>query len=127
MLKIGWAQRDVSTDKPVIINGQYYMRISKGILDPVTVTALTMENDGDYVIFLETDFTSTVNGVLNLVCEKVLKRCPEINTDKIIMNATHTHTSPILSVDGTVADWGFYKDIPHDGIEIADPFEYTAF
>ena len=44
MLKIGWASRDVSTDKPVIIRGQHYTRISKGVLDPIMATALTVEN-----------------------------------------------------------------------------------
>ena len=46
-LKIGWATRDVSTDKPINIPGQFHMRISKGILDPVTVTALFIEDDAD--------------------------------------------------------------------------------
>jgi ATP-dependent helicase/nuclease subunit B len=29
-IKIGWARRDVSTDKPINIPGQFHMRISKG-------------------------------------------------------------------------------------------------
>jgi len=127
MLKIGWAQRDVSTEKPVIINGQYYMRISKGILDPVTVTALTMENGGDYVIFLEIDATKVAKGVLASVCEKVAKKNPEINTDKIIMNATHTHTSPVQSPDDYYGDWGKISEIPHDGVEFTEPREYFGF
>ena len=36
-LKLGWASRDVSTTKPVNIPGQFHMRISQGIIDPVTV------------------------------------------------------------------------------------------
>ncbi len=127
MLKIGWAQRDVSTEKPVIINGQYYMRVSKGVLDPITVTALTMENERDYVIFLETDFTKTVKGVLNMVCEKVSGKNKEINTDKIIMNATHSHTSPIQSPNGQMSDWGKLEEIPHEGVDVADPYEYIEF
>jgi len=124
MLNIGWASRDVSTDKPVIIRGQYYMRISKGILDPVMVTALTVENGGDYVIFLETDATDTVVGVLNLVCENVKSANKDIDTTKILMNATHAHTSP---VQFDCRHWGPLKDIPHDGVEIADSVEYTEF
>ncbi|NLF94364.1 MAG: hypothetical protein GX564_10805, partial [Oligosphaeraceae bacterium] len=43
-LKIGWSSRDVSTTKPINIPGQFAMRISRGIMDPVTVTALVIDN-----------------------------------------------------------------------------------
>ena len=124
MLKIGWASRDVSTDKPVIIRGQHYTRISKGVLDPIMATALTVENNGDYVIFLSTDTTDTVAGVLNLVCEKVKNKNKEIDTAKILMSATHAHTSPIQF---DCRHWGSINDIPHDGVTIADSYEYTEF
>ena len=42
-IRIGWASRDVSTDKPVNIPGQFHMRISEGVLDPVTVNALVLD------------------------------------------------------------------------------------
>ena len=32
-IRIGWASRDVSTDKPVNIPGQFHMRISEGVLE----------------------------------------------------------------------------------------------
>ena len=43
-LKIGWASRDVTTTEPVNIPGQFHMRISQGIIDPVTVSALVIDN-----------------------------------------------------------------------------------
>jgi len=127
MLKIGWAKKEVSTNEPLMIKGQYYVRISKGVLDPLYVTALTMENGGDYVIFLQTDFTGTPDGILKAVCERVTKLNPHIDTDKILMYATHVHTAPILTLNGK-CDWcsenlGF----PHEEIEIADPVKYTLF
>ncbi len=127
MLKIGWAYRDVSTNDPVLINGQGYLRISKGVLDPVTVTALTIENNGDYVIFLEADFTNIRAGILNLICDKVKKNIPLIDTSKIIMNATHSHTAPLIALEDTVTPYGDLTRVPHDGIEFASPSEYTKF
>ena len=53
--KIGWARRDVSTDKPINIPGQFHMRISRGILDPNFVTALVVEDGNDLVCFLSMD------------------------------------------------------------------------
>ena len=40
-LKIGWSCKDFSTTEPTCIHGQFHIRLSKGITDPVTVTALT--------------------------------------------------------------------------------------
>lgn len=31
-IKIGWAKREISTQEPVSIPGQMYIRVSKGIL-----------------------------------------------------------------------------------------------
>ena len=49
-IKIGWASRDVSTCKPVNMSGQFHMRIIRGVLDPITVTALVVENSGDIAV-----------------------------------------------------------------------------
>ena len=34
-VKIGWGRREISLDGPVSIPGQMYVRISKGVLDPL--------------------------------------------------------------------------------------------
>ena len=34
MLKFGWSKKDISIEGPIAITGQFYQRISKGILDP---------------------------------------------------------------------------------------------
>ena len=47
-VKIGWASRDISTTKPVNIPGQFHMRISKGVMDPVTVNALVLDSGEDW-------------------------------------------------------------------------------
>ena len=44
MLKIGWSKRDVSTERPVMINGQMHIRISKGVLDPILLNCLVIED-----------------------------------------------------------------------------------
>ena len=53
-VKIGWAKRDISTNEPVNINGQMYLRISRGIMDPISVTALCIDGgEGqDAVVFV---------------------------------------------------------------------------
>ena len=91
-LKIGWASRDVSTDKPIPINGQAHIRISEGIIDPITSTALVLDDGGDCAIFVSLDMVSIRCGLVDEVRAKTKALRPEIPAEKILMNATHAHT-----------------------------------
>ena len=84
-LSIGWASRDVSTTAPINIPGQFHMRISKGILDPVTTTALVVDGGDDLAIFLSLDAVVIRAHLLDEVREEVRKRNPEIPAEKILM------------------------------------------
>ena len=64
-IKIGWAGRDISTDKPLNMPGQFHMRIIRGILDPLTVTALVVENNDDIAIFVSGDFIDCRSHILD--------------------------------------------------------------
>ena len=93
-LLIGWASRDVTTTKPVNIPGQFQMRISQGVMDPVTVTALVIDNGADCVIFLSADLVVIRSYLLDELREAVAEKNMQIPVNKILMNATHTHTAP---------------------------------
>ena len=54
-IRIGWGRRSLNPGKAIAIPGQFHMRISQGVLDPVTATALVLENDGDAVAFVSLD------------------------------------------------------------------------
>lgn len=131
-LKIGWASRDVSTNKPINIPGQFSMRISLGIMDPVTVTALVIDNSEEMVVFLSADLVVIRSYLLDEIRQKVGKLCPAVPVEKIIMNATHTHTAPSHYTD-KAAGWetgsstAQVNSVPHDGVEIASSDEYRDF
>ena len=93
-VKIGWAKRDISTNEPVNINGQMYLRISEGIHDPLYVTALCVDGgEGqDAVFFVSCDVTGITMPVVNAVKEKLAKY-PHIPGKNVVLNATHTHSS----------------------------------
>ena len=93
-LKIGWASRDVSTDKPIDIPGQFHMRVSQGVLDPITVNALVIDNGGDIAVFLSADFVSIRPYLLEEVRAKVAGLVPDFPVDRILMSCTHTHPPP---------------------------------
>ncbi|NLF22258.1 MAG: hypothetical protein GX590_03770 [Lentisphaerae bacterium] len=130
-LKIGWASRDVSTDKPVTIPGQFHIRVSQGVIDPVTVTALAIDDGADSVIFLSADIVVIRNGLLDKIRARVSEREADIPVIKILMNATHTHAGP--STYGDAANWRSgsstvtAEEVPHEGVEIASGDDYQAF
>ena len=90
-LLIGWASRDITTTKPVNIPGQFHMRISEGVIDPVTVTALVIESGEDCVIFLSADLVAIRSFLLDEVRAAVKQKNRQIPVEKILMNATHSH------------------------------------
>ncbi len=126
-MKIGWASRDVSTREPLNIPGQFYMRISKGVMDPVTVTALAVENHGEEAIFVSGDMIDCRHGLLDEVRELVAKRLCDVDPARILMAVTHTHTGPShlngLGAISIPTDEPF----PHDGVEIASSEAYRHF
>ena len=126
-MKIGWASRDVSTDKPLNLPGQFHMRIAKGSLDPLTVTALVVENSGDVVVFLSGDFIDCRSHMLDELRTAVQESHPQIPAEKILVNATHTHTGA-SHVNG-IGAISFTPGEPfnHDGVEIASSEEYRHF
>lgn len=131
-LLIGWAQRDVSTDKPVTIPGQFHTRVSTGVFDPITLTALVIDNGSDLAVFLSADIVVIRNYLLDRIREKVLQAQPAFPVQKILMNATHTHSGPNPYGDtfntqqiGSASPSS--DQYPHAGIEIASADEYREF
>ena len=126
-IKIGWASRDVSTQKPVNMSGQFHMRIIRGILDPITVTALVVENSGDIAVLLSGDMIDCRNRILDELRTRVHQAYPQIPAEKILINATHTHTA--ATHVGGVGSISFSKGeaFNHDGVEIASSDAYRNF
>ncbi|MBE6930883.1 MAG: hypothetical protein E7463_11430 [Ruminococcaceae bacterium] len=98
-IKIGWASRDITTDKPVNLAGQFHMRPSRGVMDPTMVTALVVDDGKDCVIFLSFDLGGLRYGILDGVRGYVSERMPEIPVMKILSSATHTHTGGDPSIE----------------------------
>ncbi len=127
-IQIGWASRDVSTDKPVSIPGQFHIRVSKGVMDPVTATALVLDDGNDCVIFVSCDLVVMRSGLLDEIRAKTRALRPEIPIEKILASATHTHTGPSHYREGrnTQATGSLNDEIPLHGIEIYSSDLYRA-
>ena len=96
-LRIGWATADIGTDKPIFMQGTPSERPSHGLRDPLTTTALVIDDGEDCVIFNSWDTCCVFGFMAKRVRAAVKEKCPEIPVKKIIMNATHTHNGPALA------------------------------
>lgn len=92
-MKIGWAEESLVPDKKVSLSGQFYERISQFVESPITVTACAVEACGDAVIFLSVDIVSMQKELIGMIRECFARICPEVDPKKLILFATHTHTS----------------------------------
>ena len=91
-LAIGWATRDITGEVPDMIPGQSYSRIAEGVLDPLSVTALAIDNGCDAIILLSADITSWTPPLRSEIARVFTAAKDKIDFNKIIFSATHTHT-----------------------------------
>jgi hypothetical protein len=121
-LHVGGTTVSITPDRPVALAGQMHTRIARDIESPVTATALALESrDGekavDQTILVSCDLVSIDAAVLDRVRQRVGDRIPGLDRQKVILNATHTHTAPVMKE-------GEYE-IPKDGV--MKPAEYAEF
>ena len=89
MIKIGWASRNVSTDAPVVMTGQFHRRVSKKCMDEITVTALVIERE-DTVIMVSGDFVNASDNIISDIRGIVKKKNKNIPVENILYSVTHT-------------------------------------
>jgi hypothetical protein len=137
-LSYGWATESIVPSRPVAIGGQYGTRISSQVNDPITVTALALETSDsagvvDQCVWVSCDLCGvrkrTVTNVRSLVAESI----KDLDTSKIIISATHTHTAPALT-DAKETDLHPYEfmgswayRIPAEQADVMPPLEYLDF
>ncbi len=121
-MKIGWSSCDVTPDRPTVLRGQFYVRVSEGASDPITATALAIEGaapDGtpDQAVIVSCDRVSVPEELQQRVRDGIARRLPDLDPLKVFLHATHTHDAP------EVTD-GFY---PPQGPEVMTSAEYAEF
>lgn len=121
-LYVGGATVSITPDQPVALEGQRAMRIAKKVAAECTATALAIERrEGEtsleQVIFIScdlvcirggSDFYGQTQEFYQPVREQLKGRIPDAMLDRMIINATHTHTGPLI-MDGR-------HDLPAEGV-----------
>jgi hypothetical protein len=103
-LLVGTAVADITPEEPVAVSGQFHLRIAKTVETPVTANVIALESreDGssrDVAIMVSCDLLYIPSEVLELVRKAIRTRLPDLDTKKIFLNGTHTHTAPVLMLD----------------------------
>ena len=112
-LRLGGATISITPDQPIALAGQFQTRISKGVDNPVTATAVAVEaweggRATDQAILLSCDIVMIPPPVQEALRDKLRSELPDFDDRKLVLTATHTHTSMVTSE-------GWYQ-IPKEGV-----------
>ena len=92
-IKIGWSEVSIVPEgRRVMLDGQFYERISGEVETPIAVTALAIECGEDHAIFVGCDLSATSSTFLNMVRNALPDDCG-FDKNKLLISAIHTHTS----------------------------------
>ncbi len=121
-LLVGAAGTSITPDQPVALSGQFHTRVAKTVESPVTANVLVLESrDGDksldVAIMVSCDLVVIREDIQSRIRNRVASKLPEIDVQKLFVNATHTHTAPVM-VEGKYV-------IPTEGV--IQPAEYVEF
>jgi len=118
-LRIGWASTDLTPEGPVVLRGAARARVSQGVLDHVTATALAIESVREgkpgMVIMVSCDLLVIADTLRDRVRELIKQSLLEIDPKNVFLNATHTHTAP-----SPFTDPAFANKLDRFGIKIPD-------
>lgn len=97
----GWSACDITPPRPVALVGQYHTRISQGVLDPLTATALAVETRGpdgknEQAVLVACDICFVERPVIERLRAAVKERVPDLDPRRLVVHATHTHDGPAL-------------------------------
>ena len=101
MIKAGWAEVSITPEKRIALAGQFVERISESVETPITATALAVESGGEQMVICSCDLVSIGANLVRDVRARVRDALPDLDADKIILNATHTHTSHVYDRAGS--------------------------
>jgi hypothetical protein len=121
-LFVGAATADITPEGPVALRGQFQLRIARKVETPLSAGVVALESrDGDQTldvaVMVACDLIAIPNEVRDMVRNEVARRVPGLDTKKIFLSGTHTHTAPALEPGSFI--------LPEEGVVTIE--EYRAF
>lgn len=101
--QVGWACVDITPDRPVMISGQFHVRVSECVADPISATVLAMvstrDGQSEQSVLICCDLVCISHALIEAVRAGVARLVPELDPRRILLNATHTHCAPEIRAD----------------------------
>lgn len=76
MLNIGWTSRSITPERPAMLHGQMHVRVSQGVENPLTVTALALERNGEAAVLVSCDLCNIADELLTGVRNRLKELQP---------------------------------------------------
>ncbi len=97
-ISVGFGEKDITPDgKTVELAGQYYQRVAEGVHSRLKAVAMQIEQDGNRTMMISMDVASIPEDFCKRLQDAVAASLENIPSDRIIINAIHTHNAPGLS------------------------------
>lgn len=99
-IHVGATTVDITPKIPVALMGQFYLRLAEKVETPLLANIVAVESrEGatkDFAVFVACDLIVISPPVYAQARAAIAKRIPGLDVNKVILTATHTHTSPVL-------------------------------
>ena len=121
---IGWSEADITPpmDKKVALYGQYYARNAAGIHSRLKTVAAAFDSGEEMFITASLDLVNFQQDFHRKIREKVASIEPEIQPEKVFLNAIHTHNGPSATPVGLSDIW---RERDTDTLSPADYVEFV--
>ena len=125
-VKIGWAGRDITPRRPVLVRGLFNLRVATRVNDPLTLTALAVESREEQAILVSVDAAGIDGEVLAESRGILSQELPGFDSSKLVVNATHTHTAPFAGGNvGLQKEVDYIEDLRERFPDYVTVAEYT--
>ncbi|MHC4545435.1 MAG: 3-keto-disaccharide hydrolase [Planctomycetota bacterium] len=127
-LRVGWARADITPDKSVPLVGFHAKRMSKGVKDRIMATALALESVkpngevADQAILVSCDLISIRKTTQADVRRLLTGRLGDFDSDKVLLNATHTHQAPQQQTGGAKGKYALTAEEKAKGCMTGDDY-----
>ena len=102
-LLVGFAEISLTPDQRVGLSGQFAPRISESVETPVTATAMAVTANGDQFVICSCDLVGVSSALQEEVRRQLRKTVADLDAGKVILCATHTHTSLLYHRESVIS------------------------
>ena len=109
MLKAGFSRIDITPPLGTPLAGYFYDRFAKGILDPLSVNAIAMNDGENTAIMVAVDALGITTPYADKIRDMIVERTG-VDKDHVIVAALHQHTSVRIadpSIRSSLTDTAF--------------------